>query len=385
MKPWKSAVLAAALLAAAPAAMADVHVGVILSLTGPAASLGIPERQTIELFPKSIAGQTVHYTILDDASDPTQAVKDARQLIEKDHVDVILGPSITPNALAVIDVVAENQVPDIAIVPSITLPVTAKTRWMFSTPQSNSLMAHAVVSDMLAHGFKKVAFIGFSDAYGEGWWKAFSADAAQHGIEVVDKEAFARTATSVTGQALHITAARPQAVLIAASGTPAALPVRALKQVGFRGQLYQTHGVANPAFLKVCAQDCDGTLLPASPGLVADQLPASSPIKAAAMRMDAAYRKVYGNTVSQFTANAWDSGVLLESALPQALAKVGVHGDAAPDTAALRVALRDALEGLHEVPGPDGIYSMSPTNHDGPQAHAVVMVRISHGAWELVR
>ncbi|MDE2120688.1 MAG: branched-chain amino acid ABC transporter substrate-binding protein, partial [Betaproteobacteria bacterium] len=116
-----------------------------------------------------------------------------------------------------------------------------------------------------------------------------------------------------------------------------------------------------------------------------DQLPASSPIKAAAMRMDAAYRKVYGNTVSQFTANAWDSGVLLESALPQALAKVGVHADAAPDTAALRVALRDALEGLHEVPGPDGIYSMSPTNHDGPQAHAVVMVRIAHGAWELVK
>ncbi len=379
MKAWKTAVLAAALLGAAPAAMADVRVGVILSMTGPAASLGIPERKTIELFPKTIAGQAIHYTILDDSTDPTAAVKDARELIAKDHVDVILGPSITPNALAVTDVAAHYKVPDIAIVPSIAQPVTAKTRWMFSTPQSNGMMAHAVVGNMLAHGYKRVAFIGFNDAYGEGWWKAFSADAARNGIRIVDREAFARTATSVTGQALHIVGAKPQAVLIVASGTPAALPERALKQVGFQGQLYQTHGVANPDFLRVCGSDCDGTLLPASPALVAAQLPASSPIKAAAMRMSSAYQKAYGNTVSQFSANAWDSGVLLEHALPIALrsARPG-------DTAALRSALRDAIEGLHGLPAPDGIYDFSPTNHNGPSTNAVAMLRIEHGAWQLV-
>ena len=379
MKAWKTALVTAAVLAAAPAAMADVNVGVILSLTGPAASLGIPERKTIELFPKTMAGQAIHYTIVDDASDPTAAVKAARERVEKDHVDVIFGPSITPNALAIVDVAANNRVPDIAIVPSVTVPMTQRTHWVFSTPQSNDLMAHAVVENMLSQGYKKVAFIGFSDAYGEGWWKAFSADAARNGIQIVDKESFARTATAVTGQALHITAARPQAVLIAASGTPAALPERELKQVGFHGQLYQTHGVANPDFLRVCGSDCEGTLVPASPGLVAAQLPASSPIKAAAMQMASTYEKAYGNTVSQFTANAWDTGVLLENALPVALksAKPG-------DTVAFRAALRDALEGLHGLATPDGVFNMSPTNHNGPQQHAVVMLRIHNGAWKLV-
>ncbi len=379
MKGLKTGFLAAALLTTAPA-MAQVHVGVILSLTGPAASLGIPERKTIGLFPKTIDGEAIKYTILDDGSDPTTAVKDARQLIEQDHVDVILGPSITPNGLAIIDVVAEKKVPDIAIVPSISNPVTAQTRWVFSTPQSNALMAHAVVQNMLKHGYTKVAFIGFSDAYGEGWWKAFSADAKAHGITVVDKESFARTATSVTGQALHIVGAKPQAVLVAASGTPAALPARALKQVGFNGQIYQTHGVANPDFLRVCGADCNGTLLPVAPGLVATQLPDSTVFKAAARTMDQTFEKAYGNTVSQFTVNAWDSGVLLEHALPVAL-KVAKPAD----KTAFRGALRDALEGLKDVPGADGIYTMSATDHNGLDARAVVMVRIENGAWKLVK
>jgi branched-chain amino acid transport system substrate-binding protein len=380
MKVWKTALVMAAMLGAAPAAMADVNVGVILSLTGPAASLGIPERKTIELFPKTIAGQDIHYTFVDDSSDPTAAVKAARELVEKDHVDLLFGPSITPNALAIVDVVASSGVPDIAIVPSVAVPVTQRTRWVFSTPQSNDLMAHAVVQNMLSHGYKKVAFIGFSDAYGEGWWKAFSADAARNGIDIVDRESFARTATSVTGQALHITASRPQAVLIVASGTPAALPERALQQVGFHGQLYQTHGVANPDFLRVCGSDCDGTLVPASPGLVAAQLPESSPIKAAAMRMASTYEKAYGNTVSQFSANAWDTGLLLESALPVALKSARPA-----DLASFRGALRDAIEGLHGLPTPDGVFDLSPTNHNGPSGHAVVMLRIEHGAWQLVR
>ena len=379
MKALKTGVLAAALLATAPA-MAEVHVGVILSLTGPAASLGIPEKKTIELFPKTIDGEAIKYTILDDGSDPTTAVKDARQLIEQDQVDVILGPSITPNGLAIIDVVAEKKVPDIAIVPSISNPVTDKTRWVFSAPQSNALMAHAVVESMLKHHYTQVAFIGFSDAYGEGWWKAFSADAKANGITVVDKESYARTATSVTGQALHIVGAKPQAVLVAASGTPAALPARALKQVGYNGQIYQTHGVANPDFLRVCGADCNGTLLPVAPGLVASQLPDSTAFKAAAVRMDQIFQKAYGNTVSQFTVNAWDSGVLFEHALPVAL-KVAKPSD----KAAFRAALRDALEGLKDIPGADGVYTMSATDHNGLDARAVVMVRIENGAWKLVK
>nr|WP_238446713.1 ABC transporter substrate-binding protein [Azohydromonas australica] len=370
--------MAAALLAAT-LAQADINVGVTLSATGPAASLGIPEKNTVALMPKTIAGQKVNYIVLDDASDTTAAVSNARKLVSEHKVDVILGSTTTPNSLAMIDVAAEAQTPMISMAASARIiePMDAKRKWVFKTPQNDIMMSLAIAEHMAAAGIQNVAFIGFSDAYGEGWYQEFAKAAALKKLKIVANERYARTDTSVTGQALKIMSAKPDAVLIAGSGTPAALPQKTLKERGFNGKVYQTHGVANADFLRVGGKDVEGTLLPAGPVLVADQLPASHPVKKSAQAYVAAYEAAQGKgSVSTFGAHAWDAGLLMSSAVPAALKK------AQPGTPEFRAALRDALEATKEVAGAHGIFTMSPNDHLGLDQRARVMVKIENGAWK---
>ncbi len=375
--------LLATLLAAvgASAALAqDIKVGVNVSATGPAASLGIPERNTFALMPQTIGGKKVQYIVLDDASDTTTAVKNTRKLITEDKVDVIVGSTITPNSLAMIDVVAETETPMVSMAASsrIVEPVDAKRRWVFKTPQNDQQMAFVIVSHMLGQGVKSAGFIGFADAYGEGWWNEFSKLAETRGIKVVANERYQRNDTSVTGQVLKLISARPDAILIAGSGTPAALPQKTLKERGYAGKIYQTHGVANNDFLRVCGKDCEGTFLPAGPVLVSEQLPNDHPVKKSAIAYVDAYEKVHGKgSVSTFGAHAWDAGVLLQAAIPVALKK------AQPGTKEFRAALRDALEGVKNTPGAHGIFNMSPTDHLGLDQRAAVMIQIRDGKWIL--
>lgn len=375
--------LLATLLAAVGASAAfaqDIKVGVNVSATGPAASLGIPERNTFALMPQTIGGKKVQYIVLDDASDTTTAVKNTRKLITEDKVDVIVGSTITPNSLAMIDVVAETETPMVSMAASsrIVEPVDAKRRWVFKTPQNDQQMAFVIVSHMLGQGVKSAGFIGFADAYGEGWWNEFSKLAETRGIKVVANERYQRNDTSVTGQVLKLISARPDAILIAGSGTPAALPQKTLKERGYAGKIYQTHGVANNDFLRVCGKDCEGTFLPAGPVLVSEQLPNDHPVKKSAIAYVDAYEKVHGKgSVSTFGAHAWDAGVLLQAAIPVALKK------AQPGTKEFRAALRDALEGVKNTPGAHGIFNMSPTDHLGLDQRAAVMIQIRDGKWIL--
>jgi branched-chain amino acid transport system substrate-binding protein len=361
-------------------ARADITVGVSVSATGPAASLGIPERNTIGLLPATIAGQKVTYVVLDDASDTTTAVKNARRFVAEDKADVIVGSTTTPNSLAIVDVAAESGTPLISLAASsrIIEPMDDKRRWVFKTPQSDGMMARAIVEHMVRAKVRTVGYIGFADAYGEGWWNEFSKLAADNGIRIVASERYNRTDTFVTGQVLKIIAARPEAVLIAGSGTPAALPQRAFKEKGFKGQIYQTHGVANGDFLRVGGRDVEGTLLPAGPVLVAAQLPDSHPVKKGALEYVSRYEAAHGKgSVSTFGAHAWDAAILLQAAVPVALKK------ARPGTSEFRAALRDALEGVRNAAGAHGVFSMSVKDHLGLDQRAVVMVRIENGGWKL--
>ena len=363
-------------------AHADINVGVTVSATGPAASLGIPERNTFALMPKEIAGQKINYIILDDASDTTTAVKNIRKLISEDKVDVVLGSTTSPNSLAMIDVAAENKTPMIAMAASsrIVEPVDEKRRWVFKTPQNDAQMSTAILEHMTNNGVKTVAFIGFADAYGEGWYQQFSTLVEVRGLKLVGNERYARTDTSVTGQVLKIVSANPDAILIAGAGTPAAFPQKALKERGYKGKIYQTHGVANNDFLRVCGRDCEGTMLPAGPVLVANQLPDSNPVKKSAMDYIKVYEAAHGaGSVSTFGAHAWDTGLLMAAAIPEAL-KI-----AQPGSAEFRAAMRDALETLKEVPAAHGIFSMSPTDHLGLDQRSRVMVQIKGGAWVVVK
>ena len=380
---FKKTLVAAASLAAALGvanlAHADINVGVTVSATGPAASLGIPEKNTIALMPQTIGGQKVNYIVLDDASDTTMAVTNTRKLITESKVDIVLGSTTTPNSLAMIDVVAENQTPMISIAASarIVEPQDAKRRWVFKTPQNDIMMSLAIASNMADAGIKTVGFIGFADAYGEGWYQEFTKAAGLKGITIVANERYARNDTSVTGQVLKIVAAKPDAVLVAGSGTPAVLPQRALKERGYAGKYYQTHGVANNDFLRVGGKDVEGTLLPAGPVLVAAQLPASHPVKKSAMDYVTRYEAMYGaGSVSTFGAHAWDTGLLMQAAMTQALKK------AQPGTQEFRTALRDALENTREVHGAHGIFNMSATDHLGLDQRARVMVKVENGAWK---
>jgi len=365
----------------ASAAYADINVGVTLSATGPAASLGIPEKNTFEMLPKTIAGEKVNWIILDDASDTTKAVTNTRKLISEDKVDVVVGSTITPNSLAMIDVVADAETPMLSMAASARIvdPANPKTKWVFKTPQNDALMADAIAVHMKANGIKTMGYIGFADAYGDGWLAEIKRSAQTAGIKVVAEEKYNRNDASVTGQVLKLVSANPDAILIGAAGTPGATPQKELVTRNYKGKIYQTHGVANPDFLRVVGKDGNGTLLPIGPMLVYEQLPDSNPIKKVAADYITQYEAKYGKgSRTTFGGHGYDTYLLLSQAIPEALKK------AKPGTKEFRAALRDALEKANVV-GTHGVFVMGPQEHNGLDNRARVMIKIDNGQWMLVK
>ncbi len=364
------------------AALADINVGVSVAATGPAASLGIPEKNTFALLPTTIAGEKVNYIVLDDATDPTAATKNIKKLISENKVDIVVGSTTTPSSLAMMDVAVENETPLISMAGSaiVVEPMDDKRKWVFKTAQNDAHMATALVQHMTDKNVHSVAFIGFADAYGEGWYKEFAKIAEARKLKIVASERYQRNDTSVTGQILKIIAAKPDAVLVGGAGTPAALPQKVLKEKGYKGLIYQTHGVANNDFLRVGGKDVEGAFLPVGPMVVAAQLPADHPVKKSAMEYVTKYEAAHGKgSVSSFGGHAWDAGVLLQNAVPVALKK------AKPGTVEFRRALRDALESTKNVAGAHGIFNLTPNDHQGFDQRARVMVTIENGTWKLLK
>lgn len=369
------------LLLASSAVIAEIKVGVIASSTGPTAVVGIPQKNTVALLPTEMGGQKVSYIVLDDASDPTNAVTGVKKLISEHKVDALIGPTTTPAALAILDFVAESQVPLLTTVgsSSIIQPMDERKRWVFKTTQNDDLIAEAVLDNMSAAGVRTVGFIGFNDPYGENWFKVFAPMAEKAGLKIVASERFNRTDQSATGQVLKLIAARPDAVLIAATGSPAVMPQAGLQEKGYKGRIYQTHGVATNDFIRIGGKAVEGTLMAGGPMLVAGDLAASNPIKPVAQGYIAAYEAKYGaGTMSTFGANTYDAGLLLQKSVPQALKT------AKPGTPEFRKALRDALETAREVVGAQGVFTMSPQNHNGMDRRARVMVVVKGGKWVLL-
>ncbi|OXJ17722.1 ABC transporter substrate-binding protein [Burkholderia sp. AU6039] len=366
----------AALVLASAAAHADLKVGVDLSSTGPAAAIGITSKNAILMWPKTIAGQPVQVTVLDDASDPGTAVRNIRKLVDEDHVDVVVGPNITPAALAALDAVAAGQTPMITLVGSgaIVEPQEGARTWAFKMAQSDRAMADVMTRHMANHGVKTVGFIGFADSYGDSWLNEFTRFADLRKIRVIATERFNRTDASVTGQALKLIAAKPDAILIAGSGTPAVLPQRTLIERGYQGPVYQTHGIATPEFIKLGGKDVDGTLFPTQPVVVARTLPADHPARKAALAFVDAYEAKYGaGTVTQFAGDAAGVYPRLADAVGRALKA------AQPGTPAFRAALRRELEHAHELVVPNGVVNTSDKDHVGLDQRASVMGIVKQG------
>ena len=373
--------LAASLLFVSAAALADVKIGVIASSTGVTAVVGIPQKNSVALLPAEIGGQKVEYIVLDDASDPTNAVTNLKKLLAEHKVDALIGPTTTPAALAMLDFVAEARVPLVTTVGSsaLVVPMDERKKWVFKTTQNDDLIAEALIAHMSANGVHSVGFIGFNDPYGENWYKVFAPMAEKAGIRIAASERYTRTDASVTGQALKLLAAKPDAVLIAATGGPAVLPQAALLEKGYKGKVYQTHGVATNDFIRIGGAKVEGTLMAGGPMLVADDLPASNPIKAVARGYIKAYEAKYGaGSTSTFGANTYDAGLLLQKTIPVALKK------AQPGTSEFRAALRDALEQAKEVVGAQGVFNMTAQDHNGMDSRARVMMSVKNGRWTLV-
>ena len=363
----------------APAA-AQIRIGLMVSATGPTSAIGIPQKNTGDILPRSIGGATVEYISLEDGGDATRAVQNAKKLIAENNVDAVIGPSTTPNAFAILDVIADAKVPLMATVgtSAVVEPLDAKKRWVFKTTQNDDLIAAALLTHMQKTGVKTVGFIGFSDPYGDNWLKVFSALGEKAGVKVVAVERYGRTDSSVTGQTLKLIAAKPDAMLIAAVGGPAVLPQATLREQGFKGTIYQTHAVATDDFIKLGKDKVEGTVLAAGPMLVIDEIPDANPTKKVAQAYIAAYEKQFGTKPATFGANTWDAGILLERAIPVALET------AKPGTEAFRSALRDALEHEREVVGCQGVFNMSPANHNGMDERARVLITIRDGRFRLL-
>jgi len=379
-KTLAAAAAAFSLLAATPV-LAQVKIGVVTSVTGPTALVGIPQKNTAPLLPEKMGDLTVQYISLDDGSDPTRTVVIFKKLITEEKVDAIIGPTGSPNAMGVIQFIAESGTPMLAPVgaASVVLPMTPDKKWVFKTTQNTDIIAKALVGQMVKSGVKTAGFIGMNDAYGEDWLNVFTKLADQHNIKIVATERYQRTDSSVTGQALKLLAARPDAVLIAGTGAAAVLPETTLAKQGYKGAFYQTHGAALPAFLKLGGKSVEGTILAASLMLVMPEIADSNPSKKIAEDYIERYTALHGEKPATFGANVYDAGLLLERAVPVA-AKA-----AKPGTKAFRSALCDALEQTHELVATQGVYNMSPEDHSGFDERGRELIIVKDGNWRLLK
>jgi branched-chain amino acid transport system substrate-binding protein len=372
MKTFQS--LGAALLAlcASIPALADVNIGVTLSLTGPASGLGIPVGNQFKLWPQTIAGEKVNLIILDDASDPGKGVGNARRFVTDDKVDMIFGGSITTVSTAIAPVAVEAKTTQISIAP-VGLPPD-QDRWVFRLPQGFAVMAFPIIEHMKKAGVKTVGFLGYTDAYGESWLKEFTAQGEKAGIKVVAVERFARSDTSATPQALKLVSANPDAILVVASGSGAAMPHMAIIERGYKGKVYQTHAAATPDLVRIGGKNVEGAFVVSGPAVVAEQLPDNHPSKAVAVDFVTKYEAVYGQgSRSQFAGHAYDAKVMLEKILPVALKR------GKPGTPEFRAALRDAAEGMGRTIFSHGVMNWSATDHWGYTNETGVMLKVVDG------
>ncbi len=376
MKNCRTILAAAVAVLASQAVIADITIGVSLPLSGPASGLGIPMKNQIALWPQSIAGEKLKFIVLDDATDPTNGVKNARRFATEDKVDLIVGSAATPVGIAMADVAFESETPQLLATPAGLPP--GKDAWSFRLPQSNSVMSFAVVEHMKKQGVKTVGFLGYTDAYGEGWLKDFTPIAEKAGIKVIAAERFARTDTGVTGQALKLVAANPDAMLIVASGSGAAMPELAVIERGFKGKIYQTHAAATRDLMRIGGKSVEGTYVVSGPVIAPEQLPDSHPSKKLALDFAQSYDKAYGvGSRNQFAGHAYDAVVAMEKAFPLALKK------AKPGTKEFRLALRDAFETMGRTVFAHGVMNWTKDDHWGYTNETGVIVKVVNGDWKM--
>ena len=372
-----TSVVAIGLVALCNAVQAEVTVGVSLSLTGPAAALGVPSQNAIRFWPTEIAGEKIKVVVLDDAGDPAAGTRNARRFVE-DKADIIVGTIPTPVSVAIAQVAYDSKIPQISPAP-VEIP-DGKDAWTFRIAMPLGWFAKSAFEHMKRSGVKTVGFLGLSDAFGDLHLQALNEYAKEAGLTVVAVERFTRADTSVTAQALRVVAARPDAVLVAASGGGSALPQKALKERGYTGKIYHGAAAVTPDFIRLAGKDVEGVFVVTGPELVAEQLPDSHPGKKVSLDFSERYEKVFGaGTRSLFASNMYDLGLILQASVPVALKQ------ARPGTPEFRLALKNAIESMPTVISPKGKLRYTASNHWGRDDDARMLVTVTDGKWVLVR
>lgn len=362
-------------------AKADIKIGIVVSASGPGSALGVPQMRTIAALPKEIGGEKVVYIPLDDETDPTKGAQNARRLVIQDGVDILIGSSVTPVTMTMLDVALESKTPiiSVAAATAIVQPIDDKRRWAFKVVPNDDLMAAAMLKYIAANGVKTLGFIGVADGYGEGYYKEVARLAPTLGLTVTTHEVYARADTSVTGQALQVIATNPDAVFIASAGTPAVLPQEALREKGYTGRIFQTHGVATEEFIKLGGAKVEGAVFSGEAFTIADDLPPGDPFRQARDEFVAAYEKANGQKPNIFGAHLWDAIALVKRAAPDAM-KV-----AKPGTPEFRAALRDELERGKDVYLNNGRSTMTPTDHNGYDERSAFLIKVDGGRFRLLQ
>ena len=373
-----TAAMAAAALALpvvpAAAQTSEITIGISISTTGPAAALGIPERNALEFVPKEIGGVPLKVIVLDDGGDPTNATTNARRFVTESKADIIMGSATTPPTIAISNVANEAGIPHLGLSPFPITPERAK--WSVDLPQPVPIMGKVLYAHMKAHNIKTVGYIGYSDSYGDLWFNDFKNQGIPMGLTLVDEERFARPDTSVAGQVLKLVAANPDAILVGASGTAAALPQTALRERGYKGLIYQTHGAASMDFIRIAGPAAEGVIMASGPVMNPEGQPDSALTKKPGLALNTAYEAKYGpNSRSQFAGHSYDAFKILERVIPVALKT------AKPGTPEFREAIRQALMSEKELAASQGVYNFTEKDRYGLDDRARIILTVKDGKY----
>jgi branched-chain amino acid transport system substrate-binding protein len=363
-------------LPALPAAAqtSEITIGISICTTGPAAALGVPERNALEFVPKEIAGVPLKLIVLDDGGDPTNATTNARRFVTESKADIIMGSATTPPTIAISNVANEAGIPHFGLAPFPVTPERAK--WSVVMPQPVSIMGKVLYEHMKAHNIKTVGYIGYSDSYGDLWFNDFKNQAVPMGLTLVDEERFARPDTSVAGQVLKLVAANPDAILVGASGTAAALPQSALRERGYKGLIYQTHGAASMDFIRIAGASAEGVIMASGPVMNPEGQPDGALTKKPGLALNTAYEAKYGpNSRSQFAGHAYDAFEVLKRVIPVALKT------AKPGTPEFREAIRQALISEHEIVATQGVYNWTEKDRSGLDDRSRIILTVKDGKY----
>lgn len=353
-----------------------IKIGALFAVTGPAAFLGEPERNSAKMVIDEInkaggvKGRKLELVTYDTAGDATKAVQLATKLIKDDKVVAIIGPSTTGETMAVIPVAEKEQIPLISCSAGSKISDPVK-KWVFKTAQNDSLAVGKIYEYLQKTKQTNVSILSVSDGFGASGREQLKSQAAKYGITVVSDDTYGPKDTDMTAQLTKIRGSHSQAIICWGTNPGPAVIAKNARQLGIKTPLFMSHGVSSKKFIELAGDAAEGIKLPSGKVVVADLLPGSDKQKKPLMAFVKDYQKHYKAEGDHFGGHAWDAVMLIRNAI-----------DNGADSAA---AIRDQLEKTRGFAGIGGSFNYSAQDHAGLGKDAFVLVEIKNKDWVIVK